>query len=65
MTRTARRLRRTTSWSSRRAHARILWLLPITRAEKDFRHENGLEALESLFDDHAIDPVDPKQTSDI
>ncbi|WP_329493238.1 suppressor of fused domain protein [Kitasatospora herbaricolor] len=45
------------------AHARILWLLPITRAEKDFRREGGLEALESLFDEQAIDPVDPQRAS--
>jgi hypothetical protein len=44
-------------------HTRILWLLPITRAEKDFRREGGLEALESLFDEHAIDPVDPRRAS--
>ncbi|MFJ1755131.1 suppressor of fused domain protein [Kitasatospora sp. NPDC088134] len=40
------------------SHARILWLLPITEAEKTFRHRAGLEALESRFDEHAIDPVD-------
>jgi hypothetical protein len=45
------------------AHARILWLLPITKAEKDFRREEGLEALESLFDERGIDPVDPQRTS--
>ncbi|MFE2557371.1 suppressor of fused domain protein [Streptomyces sp. NPDC059352] len=45
------------------SHARILWLLPITAAEKDFRREMGLEALEVRFDEHAIDPVDPKRAS--
>ncbi|WP_433890640.1 suppressor of fused domain protein [Streptomyces sp. CA-111067] len=45
------------------AHARILWLLPITGAEKDFRHEAGLEALESRFDEQAINPVDPQRAS--
>ncbi|PKW05985.1 Suppressor of fused protein (SUFU) [Streptomyces sp. 1222.5] len=45
------------------AHARILWLLPITKAEKDYRREQGLEALESLFDERAIDPVDPQRPS--
>ncbi|MFD7965564.1 suppressor of fused domain protein [Streptomyces zaomyceticus] len=44
-------------------HARILWLLPITEAEKDFRREGGLEAIESLFDEHEIDPVDPGRAS--
>jgi hypothetical protein len=32
-------------------HARLLWLLPITAAEKRFRHEHDLEALEQRFDD--------------
>ncbi|MFE5628897.1 suppressor of fused domain protein [Streptomyces sp. NPDC056543] len=45
------------------AHARILWLLPITAAEKDYRRERGLEALEVRFDEHAIDPVDPGRAS--
>ena len=34
-------------------------VLPITKAEKDFRRTNGLEALESLLEEHAINPVDP------
>jgi hypothetical protein len=33
------------------AHVRFLWLLPITAAEKRFRHEHGLEALEQRFDE--------------
>ena len=45
------------------AHVRILWLLPITKAEKDFRREQGLEALECLFEEHAIDPVDTRRPS--
>jgi hypothetical protein len=35
-------------------HARLLWLLPITEAEKRFRHEHDLEALEQRFDDAEI-----------
>jgi hypothetical protein len=30
-------------------HARLLWLLPITEAERDFKVEHGLEALEDRF----------------
>ncbi|MGW5653784.1 suppressor of fused domain protein [Streptomyces humi] len=45
------------------AHARILWLLPISKAEKDFRREAGLEALESRFEELGIDPVDPQRAS--
>jgi hypothetical protein len=44
-------------------HARILWLLPITEAEKTYRHTHGLEALEQLFDSAAIDPIDPERRS--
>ncbi|MEU3459277.1 suppressor of fused domain protein [Streptomyces sp. NPDC006733] len=45
------------------AHARLLWLLPITAAEKDHRREQGLESLEARFDEHAINPVDPQRAS--
>jgi hypothetical protein len=29
----------------------LLWLLPITKAERDFKVERGLEALECRFDE--------------
>jgi hypothetical protein len=48
---------------NRGAHIRILWLLPITETEKDFRRTDGLEALESLLEDRAINPVDPRRPS--
>ena len=35
--------------------ARILWLLPITGAEKDYAVTHGLEALERLFDSNEIE----------
>jgi hypothetical protein len=44
-------------------HIRILWLLPITEAERNFRRTDGLEALESLLEERAIDPVDPQRPS--
>ncbi|WP_051814015.1 suppressor of fused domain protein [Kitasatospora sp. MBT63] len=44
-------------------HARILWTLPVTADEITFRREHGHEALEQLFDEHEIDPVDPKRPS--
>jgi hypothetical protein len=33
----------------------ILWLLPITRAEFEFKKANGVDALEELFDKAAIE----------
>jgi hypothetical protein len=44
-------------------HTRILWTLPVTATEIAFRREHGHEALEQLFDDHEIDPNDPKRAS--
>jgi hypothetical protein len=32
-------------------HARILWLLPIAEAERDFKAEHGLDALEQRFEE--------------
>lgn len=38
--------------------ARCLWLLPITRAEHDYKLKHGLEALEQLFEDEGLDYSD-------
>ena len=35
-------------------HARLLWLLPITTAERDFKSTHGADALERLFDEAAL-----------
>ncbi|MET8747483.1 suppressor of fused domain protein [Streptomyces sp. NPDC004728] len=44
-------------------HARILWVLPVTAAEMACRREHGHEALEQLFDEHAIALTDPRRPS--
>jgi hypothetical protein len=44
-------------------HARLLWLLPITAAEKAYRREHGTEALEQRFDEGGIDPTDASRGS--
>ena len=44
-------------------HARFLWLLPVTSSEIAYRRTHGTEALEQLFDEAAIDPVDPRRPS--
>ena len=44
-------------------HARLLWVLPITEAERDFRGSHGLEALEQRFEDAPIDYTDPHRPS--
>ncbi|MQY05767.1 suppressor of fused domain protein [Actinomadura macrotermitis] len=49
------------SWSN--GHIRILWLLPITLAERDLWREQGLEALESRFDEVGIDFANPDRPS--
>ena len=36
-------------------HAQLLWLLPITEAERDFKVEHGLEALEERFERARLD----------
>jgi hypothetical protein len=38
----------------RDGHARMLWLLPITEAERDFKVANGMEALEQRFEDAGL-----------
>ncbi|KKD06537.1 Suppressor of fused protein (SUFU) [Streptomyces sp. WM6386] len=43
--------------------ARILWTLPVTTAEIEFRRRHGHEALEQLFDHAEILPTDPFRAS--
>ncbi|MEU1305374.1 suppressor of fused domain protein [Streptomyces shenzhenensis] len=44
-------------------HARILWTLPVTAAEIEFRKRHGHEALEQLFDEAEVIPTDPFRAS--
>ena len=44
-------------------HARLLWLLPITKAEGEYKAANGLEALEARFDEQGIHFWDPERPS--
>lgn len=44
-------------------HARIVWTLPVTTAEIEFRRRHGHEALEQLFDEAEIIPTDPFRAS--
>ncbi|MBB5776759.1 hypothetical protein HD596_003515 [Nonomuraea jabiensis] len=44
-------------------HARILWLLPITSAERDLIMNAGLEAFESLLEEKRVDYTDPHRSS--
>ena len=43
--------------------ARVLWLLPISDAERAYARAYGHEALETLFDERAIDYTDPLRQS--
>ncbi|MEV8039028.1 suppressor of fused domain protein [Streptomyces sp. NPDC086182] len=43
--------------------ARILWTLPVTAAEIEFRRHQGHEALEQLLDEAEIIPTDPFRAS--
>ncbi len=44
-------------------HLRVLWLLPITKAERQFKRAKGLEALEARLEAAAITPTDPHRPS--
>jgi hypothetical protein len=41
--------------------AHLLWAVPITEAEKCWRHEHGQEAFEQLMEDRALIPYDPSR----
>jgi Suppressor of fused protein (SUFU) len=42
-----------------RGTAHLLWAVPITEAEKRWRHEHGQEAFEQLMEDRELVPHDP------
>ncbi|MFP8959347.1 suppressor of fused domain protein [Streptomyces nanhaiensis] len=44
-------------------HARILWVLPVTAAEIEYRRHHGHEALEQILDEVGIVPTAPFRTS--
>jgi hypothetical protein len=44
-------------------HARLLWVLPITRAERDFKAIHGVEAPEQRFEAAGLDYTDPTRAS--
>lgn len=50
-----------TEWEG--GHARHLWLLPITEAERQFKVEFGQEALEQRLENAAVVPTDPQRAS--
>lgn len=41
----------------------FLWLMPITKAERDYKKAQGVEALEQRFDDVGIDYLNPARQS--
>lgn len=49
-------------WSENR-ELRVLWLIPITAAERAMKTAHGLEALEQAFDANAVDLLDPLRSS--
>jgi hypothetical protein len=42
---------------------RCLWLIPITRAERDFKSKQGLEELERRFEEASFAYADPQRSS--
>lgn len=44
-------------------HMHFLWLLPITKAEREFKAAQGIEPLEQLFDKHRIQYWNPSRQS--
>lgn len=44
-------------------HIQVLWLMPITESERDFKRTVGLDALEQRFEEAGIDHLDLYRTS--
>jgi hypothetical protein len=41
----------------------VAWLIPITSSEREFKKENGVEALETLFEKNGLDYLNPWRAS--
>jgi len=41
----------------------VAWLIPITAKERDYKKENGVEVLETLFEEHSLDYLNPLRAS--
>jgi len=41
----------------------VTWLIPITSAERDYKKENGVDALETLFERRSLDYLNPSRAS--
>jgi hypothetical protein len=41
----------------------FLWLMPITKAERDYKKAQGIEALEQRFEDIGVDYLNPTRPS--
>jgi Suppressor of fused protein (SUFU) len=44
-------------------HIRIMWLLPITKAEAEFIRRKGIDAFEDLAESSAVEFADPQRPS--
>lgn len=42
---------------------KFYWMIPITKAERDYKAVNGLESLEELFEKEGLDYVNPLRSS--
>jgi hypothetical protein len=42
-----------------------LWLIPITKAERDYKIAHGIEALDAKLDEHDVDCTDPLRKSSV
>lgn len=43
----------------------FLWLIPITKEEVEYKKNNGLEALECLFEENSLDYINPFRESTV
>lgn len=49
--------------SAKYREVQCLWLLPITKAERDFKQKQGVEELEQRFEAISLDYLDPNRES--
>ncbi|MFG2044853.1 suppressor of fused domain protein [Dactylosporangium sp. NPDC048998] len=51
------------SFDCENGRTNVAWLIPITSAERDYKKEHGVEALEALFEEYSLNYLNPSRAS--
>jgi len=50
-------------WKTKKGHGHVIWLVPLTKSERDYKVQYGLEELERKLEDSSLDYWLPNRKS--